>query len=63
MVQQDIQLRSGEANSKRFLNPDVDDCQPESISRCALRFQNKKMDECSKRQLDELYQLLAQARN
>ncbi|HDZ3584841.1 TPA: hypothetical protein RSV59_002524 [Mannheimia haemolytica] len=62
LEQLNTQSKSGVVNPKRFLNPDVEDYQPESISRCALRFRSKKMDEYSRKELVKLYQMLAQAR-
>lgn len=49
MEQRGIELKSGEECQEKFQDLDVDNYQPESIARCVLRFQNRKMDGISMR--------------
>ncbi|WP_244149498.1 hypothetical protein [Rodentibacter genomosp. 2] len=62
MEQQDIGLEIDRVVLEKYQGLGVEDYQPENIARCALRFQSKNMDDNSRKKLDELYQLLEQAR-
>ena len=49
MEQQDTELKNDVKYQGKLQDPDVEDYRPESIARCVLRFQNRKMDGISMR--------------